>query len=257
MKFTRFEADGKVAYGIIKSETVTEISAAPFGAYDKTGNEYPLSQVKLLAPCEPSKVLATALNYKSHLPHIPGITGSAAPTQPELFYKVPSSIINPGDTIVLPADVRPVEEEAELVVVIGKSCKNVSVDQAMDYVFGYTCGNDVSARPWQRGDKQWWRAKSSDTFTPFGPWIETDLDESKLDIWARINGKEVQYCNSAELLFDIPTIISFVSQVVTLEPGDLIYTGTSGTPAELEDGDVVDVEVAGIGVLSNPVKRAK
>jgi 2-keto-4-pentenoate hydratase/2-oxohepta-3-ene-1,7-dioic acid hydratase in catechol pathway len=150
-----------------------------------------------------------------------------------------------------------VEEEAELVVVIGKSCKNVSVDQAMDYVFGYTCGNDVSARPWQRGDKQWWRAKSSDTFTPFGPWIETDLDESKLDIWARINGKEVQYCNSAELLFDIPTIISFVSQVVTLEPGDLIYTGTSGTPAELEDGDVVDVEVAGIGVLSNPVKRAK
>lgn len=257
MKFVRYEVQGKVAYGIVDGDTVNEISASPFESYEETGKKHTLSEVKLLAPCTPSKALATALNYKSHLRHIPGVMEPEPPSHPELFYKVPSSVINPGDTIVLPKDVRPVEEEAELVVVIGKKCSKVSKEDALGYVLGYTCGNDVSARPWQRGDKQWWRAKSSDTFTPFGPYIVTDLDGSNLNIWARINGKEVQHCNSTELLFDIPTLISFVSQVVTLEPGDLIFTGTSGTPAELHDGDVVEIEVEGVGTLSNPVAREK
>jgi 2-keto-4-pentenoate hydratase/2-oxohepta-3-ene-1,7-dioic acid hydratase in catechol pathway len=256
MKFARFETKGKAAYGIVDGDTITEISAAPFEAYKVTKNKYAPSKVRLLAPCCPSKMLATALNYKSHLPHLPNIA-TQAPTQPELFFKVPSSIANPGDTIILPKKAERVEEEAELVVVIGKRCCKVEVKDAMAYVFGYTAGNDVSARPWQRGDKQWWRAKSSDTFSPFGPFIVTGLDSSNLDIWARVNGKEVQHCNSSELLFDIPTIISFVSQVVTLEPGDLIYTGTSGTPAEIKDGDVVEIEVAGVGVLRNPVVKEK
>lgn len=257
MKFARFQVQGKTSYGIVEGERVKEISTSPFEAYKDTGKSYPLSSVKLLAPCTPSKMLATALNYKSHLRHIPGVMAPEPPSQPELFYKVPSSIINPGDTIILPRDAQRVEEEAELVVVIGKRCKKVSKDNALEYVLGYTAGNDVSARPWQRGDKQWWRAKSSDTFSPFGPFIVTDLDGSNLEIWARINGKEVQHCNSTELLFDIPTIISFVSQVVTLEPGDLIFTGTSGTPAQINDGDVVEVEVQGVGVLRNPVKAEK
>jgi 2-keto-4-pentenoate hydratase/2-oxohepta-3-ene-1,7-dioic acid hydratase in catechol pathway len=192
-------------------------------------------------------MLATALNYKSHLGE------HEAPGKPELFYKVPSSVIGPGDTIVLPKAAERVEEEAELVVVIGRRCSKVSEADALSYVLGYTCGNDVSARVWQRNDMQWWRAKSSDTFSPFGPYIETDVDISSLEIRARVNGREVQRCNSSELFFGVPALISFISQVVTLEPGDLIFTGTSGRPAELHDGDVVEVEVEGIGILRNPV----
>jgi len=265
MKFARFEANGKIAYGIVEGEAVAEISAAPFGAYDKTGNEYALSQVKLLAPCEPSKVLATALNYKSHLPHIPGITGSAAPTQPELFYKVPSSIINPGDTIVLPADVRPVEEEAELVVVIGKPCKNVSVDEAMDYVFGYTCGNDVSARDWQKegGGSQWCRGKSFDTFCPLGPVLVTPEEipnPNALRISTKVNGETLQDCSTADMIFDVPALLEFLSGSTTLLPGTVILTGTphgvgmARTPPRwLQPGDTVAVEIEKIGVLTNPV----
>ena len=129
-----------------------------------------------------------------------------------------------------------------------------NIPPALGYILGYTCGNDVSARVWQRGDTQWWRAKSSDTFSPIGPYIETDLDAFDFEIQARINGTEVQHCYSSELLFDIPTMINFISQVVTLEPGDLIFTGTSGKPAELHDGDVVEVEVKGIGTIQNSVE---
>jgi 2-keto-4-pentenoate hydratase/2-oxohepta-3-ene-1,7-dioic acid hydratase in catechol pathway len=192
-----------------------------------------------------------ALNYKSHL------GGHEAPKRPEPFFKVPSCIIGPGEPIVLPKGTSRVDEEAELVVVIGRKCSKVSKARALDYVFGYTCGNDVSARDWQRNDIQWWRAKSSDTFGPIGPYIVTDIDGSKLEVTARINGREVQRCNTSDLLFDIPTLISSISQVVTLYPGDLIFTGTSGTPAQIRDGDVVEVEIEGIGILSNPVKSEK
>jgi len=251
MKLVRYEVQGKVKYGVVDGDTVDEVSASPFESYEETGKKHTLSEVRLLTPCTPSKVLAMALNYKSHLGDF------EAPSQPEPFYKVPSSIIGPGDTIILPRDAERVEEEAELVVVIGKKCSKVSKTDALSYVLVYTCGNDVSARAWQQGDKQWWRAKSSDTFTPFGPYIVTDLDGANLNIWSRINGKEVQHCNSSEMLFDLPTLISFISQVVTLEPGDLIFTGTSGKPAELHDGDVVEIEVESVGTLSNPVVREK
>lgn len=248
MKFARYEVQGKAAYGVVDGEWLRAITTTPFEPYEITGHQHRLSEVRLVAPCTPSKVLAMALNYKSHL------RDQKAPTQPEPFFKTPNSVIGPGDTIVLPRNAGRIDEEAELVVVIGQRCAKVAQDDALSYVLGYTCGNDVSARVWQRGDMQWWRAKSSDTFCPVGPYITTDVDASNLDIWARINGKEVQHCNTSELLFDIPTLISFISQVVTLEPGDLVFTGTSGRPAELQDGDVVEVEVPGIGTLRNPVR---
>ncbi len=247
MKFVRYRINGRVLYGVLDADVVKEIEGAPFRGITYTGTSYPLSSVTLLAPVLPSKILALALNYASH------IRRSPPPTKPEPFFKTPSCVIGPGDAIRLPTAAETVEEEAELVVVMGQRCRHVSTAKALAYVFGYTCGNDVSAREWQRGDIQWWRAKSSDTFGPIGPVIVTDIDSSHLNIWARVNGREVQHCNTSELLFDVPTLISFISHVVTLEPGDLIFTGTSGVPAQIKHGDVVEVEVEGIGVLSNPV----
>jgi len=248
MKFARYATNGKVSYGIVEKNTIRQIKGDLLGKLSFTGSECPLSEVKLLAPFMPSKILAMALNYKSHL------GSSPAPAKPEPFYKVATCVIGPGDTIILPKGSIRVEEEAELVVVIGKRCSKVSKAEAMDYVMGYTCGNDVSARDWQKGDVQWWRAKSSDTFGPIGPCIVTDIDCSRLDVWARVNGKVVQHCNTSELLFDVQTLVSFISKVVTLLPGDMIFTGTSGAPAQLNDGDKVEVEIEGIGLLSNPVK---
>ncbi len=251
MKFARYQIGSETAYGVVEGETIKRLSGAPFTRAHFTGQQERLSEVKLLAPCQPTKMLAMALNYKSHL-------GTAEPPKkPEPFWKALNSAAGPGDTIRLPADAGLVEEEAELVVVIGRTCQRVSREEALACVFGYTCGNDVSARVWQRGDMQWWRAKSSDTFAPFGPFIVNELDGSKLDIRARVNGKEVQHCNTSELLYDIPTLVSFISQCVTLEPGDLIYTGTSGKPGEIRDGDSVEIDIPGIGVLQNPVKAVK
>ncbi len=251
MKIARFLAQNRPAFGIVEGDNVKAIEGSSFARPKYTGRVYSLSQVKLLAPVTPKKVIAMALNYASHVHDAP------VPSQPEPFFKPPTCIVGPNDTIILPKDSQHVEEEAELVVVIGKEAKGVSEAKALDYVLGYTCGNDVSGRPWQRGDKQWWRAKGSDTFGPIGPFIVTDLDPSKLDMWARINGKEVQHCHTSELLFGVPKLVSFISQYVTLEPGDLIFTGTSGTPVQLKDGDTVEVEIQGIGCLSNPVKAER
>ncbi len=248
MKLARYAFGNDVTYGVVDGEWVTPVSGIPFGTRQLQRRRHALADVKLLMPCTPTKVLAIGLNYPSHL------GGQAAPTQPEPFLKAPNSFIGPGDAIVLPKGAGRVDEEAELVVVIGKRCSKVAKSQALDYVLGYTCGNDVSARVWQKGDRHAWRAKSSDTFAPFGPYIVTDLDGGNLDIYARVNGREVQHCRTSELLFDIPTVVSFISQAVTLEPGDLIFTGTSGAPAELHGGDVVEIEIPGIGTLRNPVQ---
>lgn len=248
MKFVRYEIDGFVHYGVIDGEMVRQITTTPFDVYEVTDHQHVLSQVKLLAPCTPSKMMAMALNYKSHL------GGRDAPKQPEPFYKVPSSIIGPGDPIILPRNAGRVDQEAELVAVIGRRCRKVSKLEALSYVLGYTCGNDVSARVWQKTDMQFWRAKASDTFSPIGPSITTDIDGANLEVWARVNGIQAQNYVTSDLLFDIPTIISTISQVVTLEPGDLIFTGTGGKTAELHEGDVVEIEIQGIGTLSNPVK---
>ena len=247
MKFARYEAHGEVAYGIVEGDAVRQITSTPFEKYETTDHVHGVSDVKLLAPCSPSKIYFMGGNYRDHL-------GDRAPPKfPQVYIKTPNAIIAHGDTIILPADAGRVAEEAELVAIIGRPCKKVSVADALDYVLGYTCGNDVSARDWQKSDPTFWRAKASDTFAPIGPYIATGLDPSKLEIRARVNGKEVQHVKTSDLIHDTPACISYISQSVTLEPGDVIYTGTGGTQSDLHHGDVVDVEIEEIGVLSNPV----
>ena len=249
MKFARYVAHGEVAYGVVEGDMVRQITATPFVPYEVTDHAHALDHVRLLAPVEPGKIIAIALNYGSHL------ADSTAPEQPEPFWKNPSSVIGPDEAIVIPPGSGRVDAEGELVVVMGKKAKGVSKEAALDHVLGYTCGNDVSARPWQRNDMNWWRGKGSDTFAPLGPFLVTDLDPAKLDVTTRVNGEEKQASSVSNLLFDIPTIISFITGAVTLNPGDVIYSGTPGIPPELQPGDVVEVEVTDIGVLRNTVTR--
>ncbi len=249
MIFARYLAHGEVAYGVVEGDTVRQITTTPFEKYEVTDHTHPVSGVKLLAPCEPAKIVAVGLNYRSHL-------GEREPLKdPLIFLKTSSSLIGPEDTIIIPKEFKGrVDEEGELVAIIKDRCKNVSVEDALDHVLGYTCGNDVSAREWQRGDGQWWRAKSSDTFSPAGPYIVTGLDPDNLRLRARVNGTEVQSESTQLFLFNLQTVISHVTKAMTLEPGDMIFTGTPGKPRQLKDGDVCEIEIEGIGVLRNPVK---
>ena len=232
---------------MLEGDTLREITTTPFEDYQITDHTHSLSEVKLMPPTSPTKILAVGLNYASHLHDRPTLT------EPLIFLKTPSSVIGPGEPIVRPKDVETLEEEGEMVIVIKRRCKNASKEDALDYVLGYTCGNDVSAREWQHGDGQWWRAKSADTFSPVGPYISDEIDPRNVMLRARVNGKEVQAENTSQLVFDVPTIVSWTSRRMTLEAGDLIFTGTPGTPAHLNAGDTVEIEIEGIGVLSNPV----
>ncbi len=252
MKFTRFEAHGETAYGAVEGDLVRQLTASPFGEYEVTDHAHPLSEVRLLAPVTPGKIVAIGLNYRSHL------DGAEAPSVPEPFYKTSTAVIAHGEDIVIPTEALEgginVQEEAELSVVIGRRCRRATRAEALSYVLGYTCGNDVSARPWQYNDLSWWRGKSSDTFAPLGPWIATGLDPGNLALSARVNGRTAQESTTADLLHDVPSIIEFVSRAVTLEPGDVIMTGTPGQPVDIHPGDIVEIEVEGVGVLRNGVR---
>ena len=259
-KYVRYDDGNTVSFGIVVNNTIKEIDSAPYHAYSETGKELAESDVKLLAPVIPGKIIAIGRNYVSHLDHSASLVGGDInlPKVPEPFFKTPSSIIGPDDPIIIPKEallegVR-VEEEAELTLVIGKQCRRANQENAMDYVFGITCGNDVSARNWQREDLSWWRAKSSDTFSPIGPYIVTGLDANNLLLTGRINGNVVQQSGTADLAHNVERIVEFVSSVLTLEPGDIIMTGTPGSPGQIVNGDTVEVEIEGVGVLSNPVR---
>lgn len=246
LKFGSFEKSGKNFIGIINNEKVEEIEGDIFtNKYDLTGNLFDISELKILPPVRPSSMLALAKNYGSHL------HGDAPPKQPEPFFKTISSLAGHNDEIIIPRDSEKVDAESELVVVIGKTAKNIPSAKAYDYIFGYTCGNDVSARDWQKGDKSWWRAKSSDSFSPIGPYIETDIDPENLQITGKVNGNIVQSCNTSEMIWSIPKTIEFITKYVTLFPGDCIFTGTSGTAGQIAPGDLVEIEIDGIGSLSN------
>ena len=247
-KFCRFQAGDVVAYGKVVGEDVQQIEGDLFGQWKVTDKKYKLSDVKLLIPVErPSKVLALAGNYKDHLGDKP------APEYPEPFYKLPSCLIATGENVIQPATTEPVHFEAELVIVIGKRASKVSEKDAMKYVLGVTCGNDISARVWQKGDVQWWRAKGSDTFGPVGPVIASGLDYDNLAMELRVNGEVKQKTNTANMIHDIAQTVSYISRQVTLEPGDLIFSGTPGKTTGMEPGDVVEVEVQGVGILKNTI----
>jgi 2-keto-4-pentenoate hydratase/2-oxohepta-3-ene-1,7-dioic acid hydratase in catechol pathway len=240
-KFVRYRKDSAVAYGILEGAVIHQIQGDLFGARAPAGVTHPIGEVNLLFPCEPSKILAVGRNYKSHL------GDRQAPDRPEMFYKPVSALQHPGDPIIIPPDAANVHFEGELVIVIGPR----------GTIFGVTCGNDVSERDWQNGphkDLQWWRAKGADTFAPLGPAIATDLDYGGLMLETRLNGEVVQKQSTSDLTFDCAQIVTWVSRWVTLIPGDVIYTGTPGSTRAMRPGDVVEVEIEGIGVLRNPVE---
>ena len=250
-KYVRYAQAGATAYGILEGDTIRELRGDLFANPRPTGRQVKLADVKLLAPCEPSKVIAVGLNYRSHI-------GTRAPAAyPGLFAKFPTSIIGPGDDILIPDDAKNVHYEGELVLVIGKRAKNVPRGQTAQYIFGVTAGNDVSERDWQSADLQWFRAKLADTFAPLGPAIVTGLNYNDLLLQTRLNGEVVQSERTKDLIFDVDTIVSYVSTYVTLLPGDVIYTGTPQTTRPFKVGDVVEVEVEGVGVLKNRAAKAK
>lgn len=248
-RYVRYEHQGIIAYGILADDgsTISPIQGDLFGELKETGQKIAGNSARLLWPCEPSKILAVGLNYKSHLGDRP------APGRPELFWKPTSCLLEPGGRIVIPEDATNVHYEGELVVVIGRKTKGVSPEEAAGCIFGFTCGIDVSEREWQRGDLQWWRAKGADTFGPLGPAIAVGLNYKASRLQTRLNGEVRQSQSLSDLLFDAATVVSHASRCVTLLPGDVIYTGTPGTTGAMKPGDTVEVEIDGIGILKNTV----
>ena len=246
-KYCRFQAGATIAYGLVEGDRVRQIDGDLFGARRPAAKTFPLSEVKLLVPTQPSKILALAGNYMSHL------DGQAPRKNPELFFKVPSCLIPCGATVVIPPGTKIVHPEGEMVIVIGRRASKVSVAAAWACVLGVTCGNDISARDWQKGDVKWWRAKGSDTFGPCGPFVAVGINYDDLLLQTRVNGQIRQQQRTKDLIHNVAEIVSFASQHVTLEPGDLIYSGTPGKTDEIRPGDVVEVELEGVGLLRNPV----
>jgi 2-keto-4-pentenoate hydratase/2-oxohepta-3-ene-1,7-dioic acid hydratase in catechol pathway len=249
-RYVRYRSASAVSYGILEDDAIREIRGDLFGDRALSGVSHKLADVKLLSPCQPGKILGVGLNYRSHLGK------RLQPAHPEMFYKPVSALQDPEGPIVIPRGAADVHYEGELVVVLGKRAKSVTREEARDAIFGVTCGNDVSDRAWQHGenkDLQWWRAKGSDTFAPLGPALVAGLDYGNLSLKTRLNGQVVQEQTTADLIFDCPAIVSWVSNWVTLIPGDAIYTGTPGATRRLSPGDVVEVEIEGIGTLRNPV----
>ena len=220
------------------------------GSFRYDGSAHEISEVRLLAPCLPSKIVCVGLNYRSHAEE----TGLPMPTQPLIFLKPSTAVIGPDDEIVLPPlSPRRVDYEAELGVVIGRRARNVPLDRAMDFVLGFTCFNDVSERYAQKGDGQWTRATSYDTFAPIGPWIETEVAPDDLKVETYLNGELRQSARTCDLIFVVPELISFISSVMTLLPGDVIATGTPSGIGQMNPGDAVEIRIEGIGSLRNDV----
>ena len=250
-KFVRFQNGARISWGRVDGEQVIPLSNAPYLGGKPLGGKKQLKSITLLAPADPPKVLAVGLNYKSH------IGTRAVPKEPEIFYKPTTCLIAPGEPILIPAGAKNVHYEGELVVVMATGGRNLTVEQAKAAIFGATCGNDVSERDWQNGpqkDLQWWRAKGSDTFGPLGPMLVKGAAYDKALLQTRLNNEVVQKQFTSDLLFDCPTIVSYISKYVTLTPGDVIYTGTPGSTKRMVAGDSVEVEIEGIGLLRNPIK---
>ncbi len=251
MRIVRYQVKNTTPqYGWALNEKVGPMEGSPFGEYRRLKAEIPLEQVRLLAPCQPSKIVCVGRNYAEHARE----HDVEVPKVPLIFLKPPSSIINPGDAILLPPQSKQVEHEAELVVVIGKRGRHITAETARDYILGYTIGNDVTARDLQKSDGQWTRAKGFDTFCSFGPWIDTDFDPADALVTCRVSGQPRQMASTRDMVFSVNTLIAFVSSVMTLEPGDLLFTGTPAGVGILKEGDEVVCEIEGLGKLSNPVK---
>lgn len=247
MKVLRYEYEGKTSYGVLKGETVYPVSGNIFADYTVAETGISLSSVKLLVPCEPSKIIAVGLNYSEHAKEMK----EEQRKDPVLFTKPTTALIADGETIRWPKASKQVDYEAELAVVIGKKADNISKAEANDYIFGYTCLNDVTARDLQKTDGQWTRAKGFNTFAPMGPYIETEVDVSALSIRLELNGVVKQQGKTDMMMFSPDELVSFVSEIMTLLPGDVITTGTPAGIGPMNHGDKVSVIIENIGTLTN------
>jgi len=254
MRIVRFSASNLIKYGTIENETVFSYCGNPFSGagnrmipFEPDGKKYSVDEVRLLTPCLPSKIVCLGLNYRSHAEELQ----MEIPPVPLLFLKPSTAVIGPGDNIILPRYYKRVEYEGELGVVIGKLAKDIKNDKITEYVLGYTCFNDVTERQIQKDDGQWTRAKGFDTFAPAGPCIQTSADPGNLKLETYLNGVLRQSIHTSDLIFNVPDLISFISSVMTLLPGDIVATGTPSGIGPMKPGDLVEVKISSIGTLRN------
>lgn len=250
MLYCRFQSGDVIAWGVVETHEVWEVTPDIFSSFEKTGRSFPMGEVHFLPPCQPSKIIAVGLNYRDHIKEF-GRT--EIPPEPVVFLKAPSALIGLDEKIVIPKGVGRVDYEAELGVVIRKRGRHIPENEALEYALGFTCVNDVTARDLQKKDVQWARAKSFDTFAPVGPWIADELPPQNLRVEAYVNKRPVQIGHTSQMIFSVAHLISFVSSVMMLFPGDIISTGTPNGVGPLVAGDVVEIFVEGVGILRNSV----
>jgi len=255
MRWIRYDDAGRARFGILEGETVLAVDGAPWEAWKKTGRTVPYGDVKLLPPVEPRTFYAVGLNYAKHIREAAERRGEVAnlPDKPDVGYRANNALIAHGDDIVWPEGAQKVHYEGELVAVIGKKTRHISREDALSAVLGWTIGNDMSERLWQKADRTFWRAKNADTFKPMGPWIDTDADPEQMETVVRVNGKQTIRFRTADMLFGVAEFISTMSQHLTLYPGDVLWMGTDGTSPDLSIGDEIEVELTGLGTLRNRI----
>lgn len=255
MRWIRFTAAGRTAYGTLDGGRIAEVAGGLFDSPPvRTGRTHALSEVRIEVPLLPRTFYAAGLNYTEHVTHAAKMLGEAPniPQQPDMGYRAVNALIAHDEPVVMPRDAAKVQYEAELAVVIGKRAKHLSEADALSCVFGYTIGNDVSERAWQKSDRTFWRSKNTDTFKPMGPWIETDVDLAAMETVVRLNGAETLRFRTNDMLFGIARYISTMTRYLTLHPGDVIWMGTDGASPDLKPGDTVEIDITGIGTLRNP-----
>ncbi len=258
MRWLRYEADGKKSYGIIEGNEVVEVKGDPFAGYERTATRRKLDAVKFLVPVIPKTFYAAGLNYAEHVTEMAKKRGEEPKLPPEadIGYRANNALIAHDENIVIPKDAGElVQYEAELVAVIGKKVKNLTESDALSCVLGWTIGNDMSERTWQRGDRTLWRAKNTDTFKPMGPWIETDFDLDAAETIVRVNGEVTDRFRTNHMIHGVAKFLARMSRYLTLYPGDVVWMGTEGAPRNLKHGDVCEIEITGIGTLRNPLVR--
>lgn len=249
MKIAAFKYKNRIGHGLLNNQIVEVIDSHKLPAVVKTNVSLSLSKVKLLPPVSPSKIIAVGLNYLNHARELK----MPVPQEPIIFLKPPSAVIGHDDEILLPQQSNQVDFEAELAIIIGKQAHEIKTQKAAEYIFGYCCANDVTARDLQKKDGQWTRAKSFDTFCPLGPWVETEVEPDNLSIKLRVNGEEKQNSNTKDMIFNCYELVSYISHIMTLYPQDIILTGTPPGVGSLHSGDMVEVEIEKVGLLRNKV----
>jgi 2-keto-4-pentenoate hydratase/2-oxohepta-3-ene-1,7-dioic acid hydratase in catechol pathway len=258
MRWARFDNNGTASYGIVEGDTIIPVRGSPLATWERTAARHKLAEVKLLIPLEPLTFYACGLNYAEHVREAAAKLGQEPnlPKQPDVGYRANNALIAHDEPIVIPKDATDkIQYEGELVAVIGRKCKHLTRDDALTAVLGYTIGNDVSERTWQRGDRTLWRAKNTDTFKPMGPWIETNVELDSLVTKVRVNGKQMIEFPTNHMIFGVVDFLVAMTRYLTLYPGDMVWMGTEGATADMKHGDVCEIEISSIGTLRNPIVR--